>query len=129
MIPATISAALAALKAARCPEDVFGNQDEIKDNYREWAKIVHEDMAPAAQKADAHEAFILLTKWQSLAEQKVERGTYGDKKPAVLAVFKTKTASYSVHALIQAGDIADLYNGERDGMACWLKTRAAYFMS
>lgn len=112
MIPSSISSCLAALQSARCPEDIFGADGSgLKDAYREWAKAVHEDAVPPEQKKIAHEAFILLTKWLGLAEDKALRGTYGDNKPTVLAAFKTKTAAYSVHSLVLEGDIADIYDG------------------
>lgn len=109
MTPTTIPAALKALQAATCPEDVFG--DDVLGAYREWAKLVHEDKASARQKPAAHEAFILLTRLHDQAKDKVKRGVYGDRKPFVLATLTTKTVSYSLSALLARGDLADLYRG------------------
>lgn len=112
--PTSLSKALAALKAARCPEDVFGAApDGLKDGYRDWAKRCHPDNNLRAKKA-AEEAFALLTKVYAEAEAKVKRGCYGDLKPSTLATFRTKTASYAVTHKVGATDIADLYEGASD---------------
>ena len=123
MIPETISEALFVLKTSRCPENVFGTDvADIKTVYRDWCKIVHEDLVPIPKKSVAHEAFLLLTKWWNFAETKISRGTYGDNRPTVLATFKTKTASYSISTLSQTGEMADLYEGETDkGASCLVK--------
>jgi hypothetical protein len=121
--PTTIPKALAALKAARCPEDILGREAVgIKDLYRDWAKRVHPDTAStAALKLKAEEAFHLLTKLHDQADAKVARGTYGDMKPSILATLSTKTATYDLTEVLSTGDIADVYGGECKGKPVWAK--------
>ena len=122
MRPRSVTSALVALKAARCPEDIFGAAPaDWLNEYRSWAKLVHEDVVKVKDKAAAHEAFLLLTKWRDQAEAKMAASTYGDSKPSVLATLRTKTAAYDLVELIEAGDIADLYNGECAGKAILIK--------
>lgn len=111
-LPSTISAALKRLKGAKCPEDIF--KDDITGNYREWAKIVHEDKAKKTEKAIAHEAFILLTKLHDQAKDKEKRGVYGDNKPFVLVTLTTKGASYTLNAHLRSDDLSDIYRGQSD---------------
>lgn len=116
ILPRTIPAALKALTAARWPEAVFGHDAAcVQDQFRAWAKIVHEDRATAAQKPQAHEAFLLLTKLHDEALSKIGRGTYGDCRPTVTAVLRTKTVAYSLTSLIRSDDISDLYEATSDG--------------
>jgi len=111
----TLSIALSTLKSARWPEAIFGpDQSAIESSYREWAKLVHEDLVPVADKPAAHEAFLLLTKWREQAEAKVARGTYGDNRPAIFATLRTKTAVYDLTNLLKEQDIACLYEGVSD---------------
>ncbi len=119
----TIQTALATLKKARCPEDIFGiDPAGFVASFREWALIVHEDKVPDEQKLLAHEAFLLLSKWRDQANLKIVNTTYGDSKPSVLATFKTKTAAYEVTSLLAESDIADLYEGVSDrGVPCVVK--------
>ena len=111
-LPNTIKDALVFLKSAKCPEDIFGLESEIKSVFRELAMLVHEDKAVDSLKPIAHEAFLLLTKWNGEAGDKVKAGTYGDKKPSVIATIATKTASYDLFTLILEGDIANFYIGQ-----------------
>lgn len=114
-IPRTLPKALAALKAALCPEAILGREaTDIDSVYHAWAKLVHEDLVPKAQKPLAHEAFLLLTKWREQAEAKVKRGTYGDEKPTTFATLHTKTAAYELVAQVGQTDIATLYEGTSD---------------
>jgi len=115
-LPSSILAALSLLQKARAPEEVFGpDGSAIQDVYRDFAKIVHEDLAPAPDKAAAHEAFILLTKTYEQAQDKVARGTYGDGKASTVAILRTKTAAYHLGALMVSDDIADLYEAVVEG--------------
>lgn len=114
-MPPTVHGALAALKDAKCPEDIFGDDpDDIAGWWRSWAQIVHEDRVRVEHKAVAHEAFLLLTKIYDEAKAKVANKTFGDRKPLIMAVLKTKTAAYSLYSLISKGDIADIYRGTSD---------------
>ena len=115
-IPSSLPVAASLLKRARCPEDVFGKDGSvIQDIYRELAKLVHEDLAPADQKPIAHEAFILLTKLYEAAQGKVTKGTYGDGKGMVVATLRTKTAAYILSSLLSSDDIADFYESTIEG--------------
>lgn len=114
IFPSTVNEAFDALKNARYCESIFGNKDEVTDNFRLWAKIVHEDKVSTKYKDIAHQAFILLKKLYDQAEEKIKNGTYGDKKPLVIATLRTKTVSYNLFSLIQSGDIADLYEAKNN---------------
>lgn len=102
---------LKLLKSAKCPEDIFGKEEaEYKSYYRDWAKGVHEDLFGAKNKPIARECFQLLQVWKDRAEKKIGNGTYGDMKPTVTAVLKTKTATYVLTGLVAKGDMCDLYD-------------------
>lgn len=114
--------AFAALKAARYPEQIFGpDPAETESGFREWAKLVHEDKVDELLKADAHIAFLLLTKWYEEAEKKILRGTYGNNRPSVIATLKTKTATYNLTNLLLEQDIACVYEGESAGKPVLVK--------
>lgn len=115
--PATIPKALEALRAAKCPEDVFGDDaTALKDNHRSWAKVVHPDKAPTkALKVKATEAFQLLSKLFVEAEARIARGTYGARTPSVLATLRTKTAAYDLTELTCNGELDDVYSGKKQG--------------
>jgi serine/threonine protein kinase len=109
LLPKTILDALSFFKLATCPEDIFG--DDVKSAFRELAMLVHEDRAAQKEKVIAHEAFLLLSKWHDLAEEKIKQGNYGDKKPAIIAKISTKTNEYNLFKLIAEQDIANYYLG------------------
>ena len=111
--PTTIPAAIAAFKAARAPEHIFGADGAgVQDIYRTLAKLVHEDMAPKTHKKLAHEAFLLLTKLHEQALEKIKRGTFGDGKETVVAILRTKTNAYHLSTLLYSDDISDFYEAE-----------------
>ncbi len=114
--PTTIPKALEVLRAAKCPEDILGPRAaDIKDVHRDWAKRVHPDVTRTASlKVKADEAFKLLAKWLTEAESKVDRGTYGNMKPSIIATLRTKTAAYQLRTVVRAEPAADIYDGSRE---------------
>ena len=115
--------AILRLEKARCPEDIFGTRAlGIDASYRQWAKLVHEDKVEAKDKPAAHRAFLLLTRWLEQAETKVDLGTYGDRKPVIIAKFTTKAASYQVFGEAYETALFKVYSGESDSnQRCLIK--------
>lgn len=96
------------LKTAKHPEDVFGDDGDVKDNYRLYAKMLHPDTNPGDKSAE--EGFKRLGELYQVAEAKLANGTYGDRtaigKPIIL---KTKKSTYTITELIGQGDLAQVY--------------------
>ncbi len=94
------------LDAAKCPEDVFGLTDP-EARYRLLAKASHPDLH------GDHELFLSLQKWKELADRKKGNGTWGDMKPAILAVLRVaKSEPVELHEkILDAGGDSRWYLG------------------
>ncbi len=100
------------LKTSLTPEDVFGDVGKIEKSYRYYAKIVHPDLNQK-DKATAEEAFKMLTVWHEKALSRVRMGLYGKKEKVSLITIASKTGNYSFETLLAAGDLSDVYAGEK----------------
>jgi serine/threonine protein kinase len=110
----TKTALLKKLKDAKHPEDVFGETAEaVKDDYREFAKLLHPDMNPKDK--HAAEGFSLLGNFHAAAQKKLADGTWGDRgaivKPIKLA---TKKAAYTITSVLAQGDFCTVYDATSD---------------
>lgn len=101
------------LKDAKHPEDLFSSRDAVRDEFRDYAKLLHPDKNPN-DKAAA-EAFKTLNEFKELADLKLGQGTWGNKsaitKPIKLA---TKKASYVITGVCAQGDYCQVYEGTSD---------------
>lgn len=78
-----------AFGEAPCPEDVFGALNgssleqlgALKAQLRSFTRICHPDNALPEDKDLATRVFQALSRWEVIARQKIESGTYGDKRP------------------------------------------------
>jgi serine/threonine protein kinase len=113
----TLEEVTARVKAAACPEDVFGAEPAgIGEAFRMLAKAAHPDHqhTPARLKL-ATETFAALTSRKREADHKVADGTYGDRKSPVAprkTVIRVAGDQLELGALLRAGDIADVYAGQ-----------------
>ncbi|MEI8339179.1 MAG: hypothetical protein WCF94_00770 [bacterium] len=121
---------LANLKAAKCPEDVFGHiaaataeelYKSVQRNYRLMAKSCHEDKFTEPQdKEEAKVAFQILSEFWSQAEERIKSGVYGTTsksapkapdKTSPTVNFKTKKNSYVMGELLHAGGMCGIFDG------------------
>ncbi|HKD97045.1 MAG TPA: molecular chaperone DnaJ [Micromonosporaceae bacterium] len=108
-LPATFADAVALLGTARTPADVFGDDTHVGLHiYRQLAKILHPDRAPADRADTATAAFARLTAlWAA---------RHGDP-----VTVDSRKRSYTLGPLVAAGDLADLYDVEVDGSPALFK--------
>jgi hypothetical protein len=110
---------VAALLAAREPEDVFGvvgdtlliRRDSAKAVYRRLARACH----PDAHGGDARaaEVFRALQEMWERALYLLDHGRYGDRRAATVTL-RTRRATYLVGAKLHSGDFCDLFDLWRD---------------
>lgn len=106
----TLTELLRMLRAAGCPEEVFGrlpgkSELVLKQEYRRLAGQTHPDHNPGA-KAEAEEAFKLLQGWYSAAQRKLAQGTYGQQVTIKIA---SANDQYEGYEQPLEGDLCDLY--------------------
>ncbi len=107
-VPMDFDSAVAALRAARTPQDVFGDDRRAGARvYRALAKLVHPDRVGSAEAAAATVAFGRLTSlWSMLGS----RG-HGDGHTATIV---TRTATYRVGARIAVDELAEYRPAQAD---------------
>ena len=84
------------LKATR-PVEFFGlitTEDELKKEYRKYAKMVHPDMVPKKDKYIAGEAFSILEKLYNLGLSELKQGIYGIVDP--IQLYKSMTPLFEI---------------------------------
>lgn len=103
------------LKAARRPEDVFGELTdddqftEARKIYRRLAQQIHPDARPGtADDALANEGFMLLNQWWERAQIKIVNGHYGSPNDPI--VIQTRHRQYLVTDFLASGDMCNLYH-------------------
>ncbi len=108
-VPATFADAAALLDAAHAPADLFGDDDAASLHvYREFAKLLHPDRAPASLRDAATTAFARLTAlWAA---------RHGDT-----VTIDSSLRSYTLGPVLTSGDLADLYAVEVDGRPALFK--------
>jgi hypothetical protein len=94
------------LEKALCPEDVFGV--DIKRSFRQLVKIVHPDFNKNA--LFAHETMERLNELKSIADARVEAGTWGTRLPFPWHEV-VEIGGYAVAQRPLVGDVADVYVG------------------
>ena len=106
----TLNDLLNKLKAAKHPEDIFG--DDLDETYRELAKVVHPDRHKTkAAKAQAEDGFKELGRWHAMAKEKVKHGHWGDRTWMSPITLATKKHIYTLTRHLPGGDIANVYAG------------------
>lgn len=112
----TLDQACALLDSAEHPEDVFVvNGDpvaDIKRQFRELAKITHTDKTGSNPRAEA--AFKRLNELHELAQDKLKKGTFGDRN-VMDVVVKTRTVEYHLTRRLEPGDLTNVYAGTVKG--------------
>jgi serine/threonine protein kinase len=119
-----------SIKAAKCPEDVFGMDSKvISATYRQLVLAIHPDHFQDDPKhlPIANEALNFLTSLRDAAERKLKAGTYGQKKvaappqttPFSPIMVEAKGKKFLLTELLEEGDICDIYlctvsNGSTD---------------
>ena len=112
------------------PEHVFigKTKEEIKKEYRCFAKICHPDVVAFEDKSLAEKTIILLNKFYELANKKIDEGTYGIedikelyKKKKVLFSFEHKGKKYDIYQAIKEEDVSVIYEGVCDDEVIRLK--------
>lgn len=97
------------LRAARCPEDVFGTDAAAwETERRRLLASCHPDKHPD-NTDQATELFHEVNRWAQLAEEKIAARTYGDKKMTPTAHIQTPSAVWGVGMMM----------GVVNGMACY----------
>lgn len=98
----TTAEAIALVNAARTPGDLFG-EDSPHRTYRRLARLLHPDLSPGAEAAEAFAGLARL--WAAYA------GTTG---PATETVITTRRGTYRVGGVFQRGASAVLYRSGPD---------------
>lgn len=116
----TLTQALTQFRAATAPEDVFDGVStlaDLKAQFRDLAKIVHPDGKAGTALKQAEEAFKLLEARRNEAEDKIKRGTYGDRSVIAPVILRTKKQLYTLTRKLPPGDVANTYAGMHEHVA------------
>jgi hypothetical protein len=106
-VPVDFASAVAALRAARTPQDVFGDDRRAGTHvYRAIAKLVHPDRVESAESAAATAAFARLTTLWSTFRDDDCRG-----RPVTII---TRTATYRVDSHVATDELADYREARTD---------------
>ncbi len=114
------------IASATSPEDIFGlispSDDPLKaiaEAYHKIVRAVHPDHYKTKKEADlAREAFAKLTSFKAMAEAKIKRGTYGDRKTPVETtpvagtdplLVEVEGKRYVLTEIVSEGDLCTLY--------------------
>ena len=118
------------LKATR-PVEFFGlitTEDELKKEYRKYAKMVHPDMVPKKDKYIAGEAFSILEKLYNLGLSELKQGIYGIVDPiqlyksmTPLFEIKIKGELYQFYENVFEGEVAYIFKGTSSNDIVYLK--------
>lgn len=109
------------LNNACCPEEVFGEHDDIAVTFRKLARACHPDLHPGDPHAEA--AFQKLNSLKDVAEKRRKDGTWGKRVPLPHCV-PMELCGYKVSRTPIVGDIADLYAVE--GKSILVKVGRSY---
>lgn len=111
------------LSSAKCPEDIFG--DDPKSQYKTLVKIAHPDSNHGHEK-EASEVFVKLSVMWGHAEDKIAKGTYGDKKPIISLTLSFRGGELNVSDKIKVTGLYKHFAAEHDGSTYVLKTLRDY---
>jgi hypothetical protein len=115
------------------PIDFFGDisQDEIKNQYRNYAKILHADSGTFKdddEKKLANEAFILLCNLYKLALKEIDDGIYSItdqlslyERSTPLFEINLSNDTYKFYEYYCVSEVADIYKGTRGNEIVYLK--------
>ena len=118
------------LMSASEPEDVFvgKTKEDIKKEYRYFAKICHPDVVSFDEKELASKTIILLNKFYEIANKKIDDGIYGItdekelyKRKDVLFSFEHRGKTYDIYQCIKEEDVSTIYEGLCDNELIRLK--------
>ncbi|BCM93928.1 hypothetical protein IAD21_05823 [Abditibacteriota bacterium] len=128
----TLEAMAEAFGKATCPEEVFGGLAgssheklaTLKVQVRNLTRSCHPDNALSQDKNLATDVFQSLSTWEGIARQKIESGTYGDRKsvgaaapPYTPVEFKVRGKTLTLTSLIAEGVFASVHQAEYDNDA------------
>lgn len=82
-----------SIKDAKCPEDVFGANPA--KSFKMLSRDTHPDLNPTNVR-EATEAFHEVQRMWKLAKDKIDAGTYGDKKPIIKLTVTWKGGKLSI---------------------------------
>lgn len=118
------------LKAKR-PIEFFGKleqEDELKKEFRQYAKKIHPDVVPEKDKYIAGEAFSILNKLYNLGLEQFAKGLYGIDDPVELYKHMTplfeiaiKGETYKFYENVFEGEVAYIFKGTSSNDIVYLK--------
>ena len=122
------------LKAKR-PVEFFGlitTEDELKREFRQYAKKIHPDIVPEKDKYIAGEAFSILNKLYNLGLSELEQGIYGIVDPVQVYKHMTplfeitiKGELYQFYENVFEGEVAYIFKGTSSNDIVYLKVAIA----
>lgn len=118
------------LKAKR-PVEFFGamtTEDELKREFRQYAKKIHPDIVPEKDKYIAGEGFSILNKLYNLGLSELEQGIYGIVDPVQIYKHMTplfeitiKGELYQFYENVFEGEVAYIFKGTSSNDVVYLK--------
>lgn len=118
------------LKAKR-PFEFFGavtTEEELKKEFRRYAKLIHPDMVPEKDKYIAGESFSILDKLYETGLDELAQGIYGTVDPIQLYRHRTplfeikiKDETYRFYENVFEGEVAHIFKGASSDDIVYLK--------
>lgn len=113
------------VRAAKFPEDLFGEvAAEVNEAYRELAKVLHPDVHRGKNADKARVLFLVLGGFKATADEAIEGGTYGQRKPPIAAPPKPSPVVIEVKGGVRfilgdklSGELCDVYKATRSDKA------------
>ena len=142
-VRANLEAMEAHFAGATCPEAVFGSltgtvaekEAAVRAQYRSLSRTCHPDLASPVDAGLATGVFSALTRWQAVAQKKIDAGTYGDGEPYIdikptppytPTDLTVRGKSLRLTGLLGEGVFASVHAAEYEGSAPHWATFAKY---
>lgn len=119
------------LLQAKRPIEFFGKlsgEDDLKKVYKQYAKKIHPDIVPEADKYIASEAFSILSSLYNLGLGEFEKGIYGIVDPVQIYKHMTplfeiniKGVRYLFYENVFEGEVASIFKGTTSNDIVFLK--------